>query len=545
MSIDPKRLASRASQGLLDPRSIPGLIVWYDASDLTTLRSDTAGSTPITTTGTTCAYIRNKVTNATTNATNALGANAGARPVYRQAGSTNAHPTLSVLEFNSPSNMTSTFSLGSAQTWFLVAQPSTTTGAHLITHYNSADAGNQPAITSGFSQGTTNNSAAMPFEIKSTNVIRQSVAPAGLTGFHVLGMTMASAGTHTARRNGVEVSRRSVATSFPSTSTHVLGNRGDANSYATYRFAEALYFDRVLSEAECAAVESYLGGKWAVSLVTPPTVAAHAEVQNWVNRVYLNGGTVSSDTISAAATFCAAIDSAGVRSSLNRVNLFAGDNLAACLVPLYRGVSSTSAADGFFSDTNNGPFVSGDYSESGGGLVGDGSTKWLNTGVPLNFSSTRHLGVYLHTNTTVAALRYMIGAAGSANASFLTLHHTSTTAGNISGFNSDDASTISTLANSAPTVGRPLICTSNPGAAGYIGYNNGTAFSTQTAYSTASTGAITVFALKRDTSSTVVSTTVSHSRLAGYTIGQNLTSSQVSSLNTAWTNFNIALGRAS
>ena len=61
------------------------------------------------------------------------------------------------------------------------------------------------------------------------------------------------------------------------------------------------------------------------------------EAQDWINRVYANGGTVSQSTASAVSTMCDAIDAAGIRDRFYRLNLFCGDNLNAALVPLYRG----------------------------------------------------------------------------------------------------------------------------------------------------------------------------------------------------------------
>jgi hypothetical protein len=85
----------------------------------------------------------------------------------------------------------------------------------------------------------------------------------------------------------------------------------------------------------------------------------------------------------AVSTFCAAIDAAGIRDRFYRLNLFAGTGLNAALVPLYRGPSRTGTQYGNATDTNNGPFVSGDYVETGasGGLLGNFSSKYLDTGL--------------------------------------------------------------------------------------------------------------------------------------------------------------------
>jgi len=87
--------------------------------------------------------------------------------------------------------------------------------------------------------------------------------------------------------------------------------------------------------------------------------------------------------MAAVSDFCRAIDAAGIRDRFYRLNLFAGTGLNAALVPLYRGPTYGGTDYGNATDTNNGPFVSGDYTETGasGGLLGDGSGKYLDTGL--------------------------------------------------------------------------------------------------------------------------------------------------------------------
>jgi hypothetical protein len=141
--------------------------------------------------------------------------------------------------------------------------------------------------------------------------------------------------------------------------------------------------------------------------LTGPTIAVssnHLDVQNWLNTISWNGGSASNTTITALNTFCAAIDNAGIRNKFYRLNLFCGNNLQACLVPLYVSqvpleigrVYSTNY--GFSSDMNYN-FLSSDYTETGvsGGLTPNGSSsKRLDTGltqIGLGVSSC-HLSVY-------------------------------------------------------------------------------------------------------------------------------------------------------
>ena len=131
-----------------------------------------------------------------------------------------------------------------------------------------------------------------------------------------------------------------------------------------------------------------------------PTQNTHPEAANWANRVRTNGGTVSGSTLVAVSRFCRAIDAAGIRDRFYRLNLFCGTGLPACLVPLYRGPSLTGTQYGNTTDTNVN-FVGGDYAETGasGGLVGNGSSKHLRTGVsPYNVGLAQtniHLATYI------------------------------------------------------------------------------------------------------------------------------------------------------
>lgn len=129
-------------------------------------------------------------------------------------------------------------------------------------------------------------------------------------------------------------------------------------------------------------------------------VTYNAEALAWKTAAEANGGTVTTSTLAAVSTFCNAIDAAGIRDRFLRLNLVCGGNLAAARTPLYRGASLTGTQYGSAADVNNGPFVSGDYSEATG-LQGNGTSKCLNTGLTIGTLATFgayynncHIGVY-------------------------------------------------------------------------------------------------------------------------------------------------------
>lgn len=144
-----------------------------------------------------------------------------------------------------------------------------------------------------------------------------------------------------------------------------------------------------------------------------PRSTVHPEAQSWAARVTANGGTFSGATLSALSKFCRDIDAAGIRDRFYRLNLLCGANLSAALVPLYRAESSTSSVRGNTTDTNNGPFVAADFNTAGSssGLKADGTTKFLDTGVPGNTltGTNVHFGFGLRATQTGGAAYRTLG----------------------------------------------------------------------------------------------------------------------------------------
>lgn len=161
--------------------------------------------------------------------------------------------------------------------------------------------------------------------------------------------------------------------------------------------------------AECVpSLSLYLGpygdGFYRVSAVSPageseltdPVSAvcvppcSDDEVDDWVQRILDNGGTVSNTTIEAACEFMTAIKAAGLREKIIRLNLFAGDQFAAAQVPLIIDVGHP--IDVSLRQIGNtivpvGPeaFV---YQETGvlGGMRPNLNQSYFNTGVPAEVS---------------------------------------------------------------------------------------------------------------------------------------------------------------
>jgi hypothetical protein len=183
--------------------------------------------------------------------------------------------------------------------------------------------------------------------------------------------------------------------------------------------AEILIYQPALSASQRTRLERHLGAKWGITLA--PQVS-NADAQDWINRVYANGGTVSATTATAVNTFCNDIENAGIRDRFYRLNLFCGNSdasLNAVRTPLFRGPSLGGTQYGGTTDAIAN-FVQGDYAETGAssGLKGNGTTKSLNTGVNANalIASDSHMGFGLReTQTGAAAFRTLGGAFISPN----------------------------------------------------------------------------------------------------------------------------------
>ena len=147
----------------------------------------------------------------------------------------------------------------------------------------------------------------------------------------------------------------------------------------------------------------------------------HPEAIDWLDRVVSNGGSVSGSTLAAVSDFCYSIDAAGIRSAMYRLNLFAGNGLLACLVPLYRAPSPTASQIGPSADVNFN-FVSSDYRESAGLKAAGGKsldTRVNTFAIPSFFNA--HLsfsGTEMEGPNAFAFRTYVGSYGGSSDATF-------------------------------------------------------------------------------------------------------------------------------
>ena len=275
-------------------------------------------------------------------------------------------------------------------------------------------------------------------------------------------------------------------------------------------------------------------------LLRPLASGVHPEANAWRTAVVANGGSVSASTMRAVSKFCADIDAAGIRDRFYRLNLFAGTGLNACLVPLYRGQSRTGTQYGNATDTNNGPFVSGDYSESSG-LTGNGTNQYLNTGFnvdQLPGAADCHLSSYIRGTQDIAATRTLVGTMFNGFSDIYRLILTTSGAGTYRLYG-ELGKAVAVSNTSRPNANGGLMLISRTSTTSLRLYDDG-AFLTQNTGSTAElTSAVPIFVFARNGPAEYYNGT-----MAGYSIGGGMSNAEVTSFYNVMNTFQTALGRA-
>lgn len=271
-------------------------------------------------------------------------------------------------------------------------------------------------------------------------------------------------------------------------------------------------------------------------LVAAPTL--HHEAIDWATRASANGGTISTTTIRAVSEFCRAVDTAGIRDRFARLSLFAGGNLSGALVPLYCSFSYGGTLIGNATDTNSN-FVSADFSETGatGGLKGNGTNKWLGTGVGTNAIPSL-LDSHLSLSATSmeagvsGVFRPFMGTFSGAAASAFFLENAST-AYRYPGIGSFQPTIVGFNATEAHLIG------SRTSSTLITGYRSGAQVATNTVAAGNVRVATQIAIFTRGDSQAVLTA----ARFRMYSIGTGLTATQAAAFSAAVIAFNAALGR--
>ena len=266
-----------------------------------------------------------------------------------------------------------------------------------------------------------------------------------------------------------------------------------------------------------------------------PRATVHPEAAAWAARVVANGGSVSGSTLSAVSKFCAAIASAGIRDRFYRLNLFCG-SFQGAFVPLFRGPSLGGTQYGGATDTNVGPFVGvgTDYAETGasGGLTGNGTSKYLDTGFSMDTlpsTVSGHASVYCPNRSARIAFTGMIGVGVTGATGF--------------GISTDTSvygiwGAIASVINST----NGMLLVSRESGSLLTTYANATSIATNTTTVTPAAIGRNAAVFANSSTPTVVDNFDSR-RYCGYSIGLGMTAAQVSAYYTAMQAFQTALTR--
>jgi hypothetical protein len=522
-----------------DPRSISGLALWLDGADSSTLFQNSNGTTPATATGDPIGQWRDK----SGNNRHVTQATAASRPTV----SGTLQNGRRSLAFNGTSS-------GLSSNPYLAEN-----GLAGLTRYAvlALSSGSPTIVARVFSGGgdifLTTVSGEIRFGAGSAYSSVSSPTYGLLTsGVNIVGSVYDGTAANVATGirpfyNGALLPASSTSGTLPATlpgGTPALwiGSNIGVNNFWPGRILEYITYSRALTTPERQRLERYLASKWGITLA--PQVS-NADAQSWINRVYANGGTVSTSTANAVDTFCNAIDSAGIRDRFYRLNLFAGTGLASALVPLYRGQSLGGTQFGNATDTNNN-FVAGDYVETGstGGLKGNGSSKYLATGfrapaASLSASSF-HLSCYVQGVEANGSARIFIGQ--STNQAGLNL---TASVGWVSG-GSLSSGVVADIVfpNGGSTDRQGLLVAATNGSRTSTYYNNATSVVSQTSTSPDfETGAGDEFAVGARNFLGSPASYILNKRIRAYSLGAGMSASQVSAFNTALQAFQTALGR--
>jgi len=259
------------------------------------------------------------------------------------------------------------------------------------------------------------------------------------------------------------------------------------------------------------------------------------------------GGSVSIATLKAVSDFCKAIDQAGIRSKFRRLNLFCGTSdasLVAVRTPLYRGESRTGTQYGNAIDTNLN-FAQGDYAETGasGGLLGNGTSKYLNTGFNVDQfpgAANCHLSAYVRGTQSVSGPMGVIGAIFNGVSDRYRIGFNTSTAGN---FNTNsELGKDNQITSQRANTDDGLYTLSRTSTTSLTHYNDSTSFGTNTANTAETTGAFPIFVFARNTASNAPAEYY-NGRMAAYSIGAGMSGAEVTSYYTALQAFQTALSR--
>ena len=211
--------------------------------------------------------------------------------------------------------------------------------------------------------------------------------------------------------------------------------------------------------------------------------------------------------------------------------------------PLYRGESRTGTQYGSSLDTNVN-FVEGDYTETGasGGLLGNGTSKYLNTGFnvdQLPGAANCHIASYIRGTQDIASARTLVGVLFNSvtDRYRLFLQLSGSSAPNY-GIQTELGKANSASANNRTNTNGGLLIASRTSTSSLTLYDDAVSIGTSAVSTAETTGASPFFVFARNGP-----TEYYNGRMAGYSIGAGLSNAEATSYYNAMNTFQTALSR--
>lgn len=272
------------------------------------------------------------------------------------------------------------------------------------------------------------------------------------------------------------------------------------------KICELISYNRVLSPAEIGIVERHLSAKWGAATYFYPD----SDVNAYLQAVEVADGGVAlepgvRDAINAFITGCKAD---GIWPAIKASCILAGARtLAGALVPL-AGAAPT-----------NFNFVSGDYNRKTG-LLGNGSTKYLDTGRAGNADpqDNMHMAVYLHSPHSLSAAGVYAGHGGTGNGA--------TNLFRLASPGQHATRCRSTTSTNVAAGATGLFGVSRVASDAYTARTGGADYAVAVASQAATSDSVFVFSRNSGTGGTFGPT---NARMSFYSIGENLSLSQLES----------------
>lgn len=533
------------------PTDISGCSLWLDANDPKTLFVDTAASTNISSDGQTIAYWADKVAGQ-----DVIQATATARPTYR-INMQNGRP---MIYFDGGDDLLSQINRPYVApcTLFVVCRIDSHSGdiSGILTHGDGTGGLNGP----GFVYiGSTGTAACLVF----LDGAGAGTASSSNTNSSMLGLPRVITGVYNQSNtsnsliyvNGnLEENFTGTGVALNATANRVQIGARTGGGQTVRRMigyvAECIRYDRVLTDNERASVENYLSEKWGIGSYSSPNSigssiirhkikVSNKDAQNWIDRVFANGGSVSEKTADSVNEFCKQIESAGLRKKFYRLNLFCGNDLQACLTPLYLGPDSDRFY-GFRTEQNTG-FFQNNYDEKNGLIAGPGSSTggngiYLLTGVSLSdmgLSNTGHMAFYqtqfnLDTNPYNAVNRPIIGAGNT----YISLQGSNNVQSYYGGFSFIES----------PYFGGLFVLSRNS-SSDMKSYEAGLLTGSQTSAITIPEQTSTIGIFTGTNGSAATGANYYFGYVKGYSVGQSMTQEEASQYNVIMETFQTSLGR--